>query len=281
MSLSQKNAVPPQNIHAPLAPAPLPPQLPGPPAPEIPPQPQLPLLEVAPQLQVPNNAAAINQVPQGLAYQPVVEAHIAAIDLGRMNVVCPKCGALHWKCECLSKSPANHPWFGTCCLNGKVELPIITSPPLELQKLFDGCDPHAAEFKKNIRAYNAAFAMASLGVKMDEAVTWTSGPYVFKIKGTLFHNAGSLLPADGTHPVYAQLYFYEPETALNRRMERNAAVNNNCGLNRQVIQSLKLRMWFILKFCFDEIVSLIYPLCLKQMLIFTSNGEIMCTYIDC
>jgi len=41
--------------------------------------------------------------------------------------------------------------------------------------------------------YNAAFAFVSLGYQRDEQVDH-GGPPVFKIRGTLSHNHGALLP---------------------------------------------------------------------------------------
>ncbi|KAJ6579048.1 hypothetical protein DFH09DRAFT_913455, partial [Mycena vulgaris] len=153
-----------------------------------------------------------------------------------MNLVCPKCGALHWHAEKLSKSTVNNPYFGTCCLDGKVVLPAVKAPPRDLLELFDGTSLHSADFKKKIRAYNAAFALASLGVTVDKTVLDGHDPYVFKIQGGLYHHVGALLPEPGKDPVYAQLYFYSSEEANAARLRRNRGGNNNmAGLNPQVM----------------------------------------------
>ncbi|KAJ7124993.1 hypothetical protein C8R44DRAFT_597022, partial [Mycena epipterygia] len=141
--------------------------------------------------------------------------------LGRMNVVCPYCGALHWKAERLSKSRANENLFGTCCLEGRVVLPDVRKPPRDLLELFDGTSNHSRDFIKNIRAYNSAFALASLGVTIDRSINDGRGPFVFKIQGALYHKVGSLLPEPGNDPIYAQLYFYSSAEANAARMRRN------------------------------------------------------------
>ncbi|KAJ7234903.1 hypothetical protein B0H12DRAFT_998756, partial [Mycena haematopus] len=155
--------------------------------------------------------------------------------LGLMNKVCTKCGALHWKSEELAESRADNPVFGTCCLNGKVVLPAIRAPPRDLLELFNGTSNHSSHFKKNIRAYNAAFALASLGVTVDNTVQDGHGPYVFKIQGALYHHVGSLEPEAGKDPVYAQLYFYSPEDAKAARLRRNQGANNMAGLQAEVM----------------------------------------------
>ena len=54
-----------------------------------------------------------------------------------MNDMCPKCGALHFSSERLSRSTINEPQFGMCCLSGQVVLPNFPPAPRELRELFD------------------------------------------------------------------------------------------------------------------------------------------------
>ena len=77
--------------------------------------------------------------------------------------------------------------------------------------------------------------MTSLGCKVDESVNCGNGPYVFKVQGCLSHLAGSLLPEEEEQSVYAQLYIYDPEEALNYCMHYDA----NQGLNHQVMAELQ------------------------------------------
>jgi hypothetical protein len=155
--------------------------------------------------------------------------------LGKMDVSCPDCGALHWMAERLTKSSNSRPRFGICCFQGKIKLAQLHDLPPELNTLFRDQTPPAKEFRANIRRYNNALAMTSLGCKVDESVNRGNGPYVFKIQGRLSHLAGSLLPQEGESPVYAQLYIYDPAEALDHRMQHEA----NRGLNRQVMAELQ------------------------------------------
>ena len=148
---------------------------------------------------------------------PPVERH----SLGPMNLQCPYCHALHFKAEKLSSSTRNDLKFGTCCLTGQIDLPPFPPAPRLLRDLFDGTSPHSADFKKNIRQYNTAFAFTSVGVKVDQSVLNGSGPFSFRISGELRHLSGALLPPAGEAPIYAQLYIHDPQEQLAYREGRN------------------------------------------------------------
>ncbi|KAF8149543.1 hypothetical protein B0H34DRAFT_190849 [Crassisporium funariophilum] len=145
-------------------------------------------------------------------------------DLGRMNIACPYCGALHWDAERTAKSRrGGNPEFGICCDHGKVRLPELQCPPATLRALLEADDAAARDFRTNIRAYNSALAFTSLGVKTDDSINRARGgpTYIFRILGQLCHKTGALEPAPGRAPCYAQLYLYDPQIALQQRMNRN------------------------------------------------------------
>src|SRR5882757_7036576 len=136
--------------------------------------------------------------------------------LGPMNVQCPKCHALHFNTEKLSKSLVRQPQFGICCLSGQVNLPAFPDAPRELAELFDGTSPYSSEFKTHIRQYNTAFAFTSLGVNVDQSVIAGSGPYSFRISGELHHLSGSLIALPQNASVYAQIYIHDPAQQLQQ-----------------------------------------------------------------
>lgn len=153
-----------------------------------------------------------------------------------MDIKCSKCSALHWIDERLAGTSKQRPRFGMCCFNGKIDLPNLEDPPPELQFLLTDMSPPSKQFRKNICQYNNALAMTSLGVKIDDSLNCEGGgPYVFKIQGKLSHLAGSLLPAEGATPAYAQLYIYDGSDALNYRMNHPA----NRSLDRATMQTLQ------------------------------------------
>ncbi|KAG0610723.1 hypothetical protein M758_7G086700 [Ceratodon purpureus] len=138
-----------------------------------------------------------------------------------MDRVCTYCRGLHWSDERLTTSSNLNPQFGSCCLKGKVSLPLLRDPPQRLCQLFEGDNEQAKEFCTNIRRYNAAFAFTSVGTSSSNTYVAGNGPYVFKFQGELRHLSGSLLPTVGETPKYAQLYFIDTTEATNIRMERN------------------------------------------------------------
>ena len=117
--------------------------------------------------------------------------------------VCKHCNAYKWKGE--------RPGF--CCENGKVSLPPLKLLPQEIKDLFDN-----KEFQDNIRSYNNALAMSSIGC--DEKQVPGFNP-TFKIQGKVFHRIGSLKPNEGESPKFAQIYFYDSNNEIENRLHHN------------------------------------------------------------
>ena len=92
-------------------------------------------------------------------------------------------------------------------------------------------------FRANIRQYNSAFALTSLGVNIDRETVQGRGIASFHIHGEVYHQMGSLLPQQGSHPVYAQLYIYDPRHANDLCFQRNP------NLNHQVMAILHDMSW--------------------------------------
>ncbi|KAI8554873.1 hypothetical protein RHMOL_Rhmol05G0130700 [Rhododendron molle] len=153
--------------------------------------------------------------------------------LGKMNVLCPNCKAWHWMDEKLTRSSKKKPLFGTCCLQGKVRLPLLITPPPPLQALYDGNDDQSKSFRTHTREYNAAYAFTSLGATLDTRVLSGRGPTSVTIHGELRHRTGSLLPVPGQQASYAQLYIYDPNSAVEVRTHRNP------HLRRDVLQTIQ------------------------------------------
>jgi hypothetical protein len=144
-----------------------------------------------------------------------------------MQVKCRWCGALHWMNEKLSDSLTTNPIFGLCCNRGKVVLPLLQHPPQTLKALLDDDDRQAKEFRENIWKYNRAFAFTSLQVTEDHSVNdRRRGLPVFRIQGELHHRSGPLFPTTSDRsPVYAQLYFHDPQAALEHRRRQNSGLD--------------------------------------------------------
>ncbi|KAF9642855.1 hypothetical protein BDM02DRAFT_3105157 [Thelephora ganbajun] len=79
--------------------------------------------------------------------------------------------------------------------------------------------PEAQCLYENICQYNTTLVFTSLGVKADNTITTRGGsPPTFCIYRELCCKLGSLLPQDGEHPVYAQLYISDPWVALEHQI---------------------------------------------------------------
>ena len=100
--------------------------------------------------------------------------------------------------------------------------------PNELIKLFDGTDQLSGSFLKCIQTYNCTFSMTSLGIDQDLTYRNGGGPYVFKIRGQLYHRIGSLLPEnEGDTPKFAQLWVIDAQEALQHWQALNPHLNHN------------------------------------------------------
>ncbi|SJL15974.1 uncharacterized protein ARMOST_19487 [Armillaria ostoyae] len=195
-------------------------QLPSPP-----PQPPLSL----PHQHQPPHAVSVS-LP--LARCPYAEVY-SQDNIGSRKWICECCGALHWHDEQIKNKSKATPHFGMCCLQGQVKLPPLLPAPAILQNLLCGDNPLSKAFLQDIRQYNAALAFTSIAVKVDEAITNSSGPYCFRVSGKLHHQMGSLLAEEGEDLSYAQLYIHDPAEALS--------MHNRCNpnLNPEIMSQLQ------------------------------------------
>ena len=132
-----------------------------------------------------------------------------------LSVICSHCHALHFDCKKLTFSRVNHPKFGICCLQGQIQLSSFQPLTGILQNYLTRDDYSSREFYNNIQQYNTAFAMTSVGVKINNSVTRQSGSYCFKIQGELHHLTSALLSHNDQTPIYAQIYILDTAEQLN------------------------------------------------------------------
>ena len=132
---------PVRQYQAPCNPAPAPAPFPMPP----PIQPDAPLpVEPDEPPPPPDNPDALPEAHK--PFDPNWPVHY----LGKMEVVCRSCNALHWMDEWLVKSSKRNPLFGMCCTSGKIKLPRLENPPGEILNLLSGQDHIAKKFRENI-----------------------------------------------------------------------------------------------------------------------------------
>ncbi|XP_058745744.1 uncharacterized protein LOC131618568 [Vicia villosa] len=142
-------------------------------------------------------------------------------DIGDPLFECRYCSALMWYQERMEKHKHSaNPKYSLCCGNGKVELPFLKTPPPDLTKLlFDHDSLISRKFQQQIRVYNMMFAFTSPGAKLDNKYNNGCGPPTIRIQGQSCHQIGSLLPAQGQKPKFAQLYVYGTENEVENRMD--------------------------------------------------------------
>ena len=117
-------------------------------------------------------------------------------NVGTLSVECSNCGAIKFPMETES----------LCCLKGNVQLDAFPQPPVFLQHLYQGVDSNGKHFLANIRKYNCAFQMTSFGCS---EITMTGFNPSFRIQGQVYHLIGSIVPAEGESPKFAQIYFID------------------------------------------------------------------------
>lgn len=113
---------------------------------------------------------------------------------------------------------ALHPMFSLCCMQGKVQLPLLKQPPQLLKDLLFNQSPFSPNFLRNIRAYNMMFSFTSMGGKVQNPKSLGNGPYVYQLHGQNVHYMGSLLPNGDSKPKFAQLYIYDTANEISNRI---------------------------------------------------------------
>lgn len=140
-------------------------------------------------------------------------------DIGDPTWECEYCGAMMWYDERLQKQRnASNPKFSMCCLQGKIELPLLTSSPQTLSDLFFKGDAKSKYFLDNIRSFNMMFSFTSLGGRIDRTVNEGNAPPTFIMCGENYHRIGSLVPQPGSTPKFAQLYIYDTQNEVSNRI---------------------------------------------------------------
>uniref|UniRef100_T1JPI3 Uncharacterized protein n=1 Tax=Strigamia maritima TaxID=126957 RepID=T1JPI3_STRMM len=98
----------------------------------------------------------VKKVLESSTYKAALKHDVSEVEefyLGKMDIECPHCGALHFKGEILSSR---------CCHKGKVKLPPLKKYPEPLKDLLLGSDKRSQDFRTHIRQYNSLLSFASM-----------------------------------------------------------------------------------------------------------------------
>lgn len=92
----------------------------------------------------------------------------------------------------------NKPKFLVCCMQCKVQLPLLHRPPRLLSDLLEGKHPRIKHFIENIRPYNMLHSFTSKEGKVQAPSTQCREPYC-------------------SRPKFSQLYIYDTENEIDNR----------------------------------------------------------------
>jgi hypothetical protein len=129
-----------------------------------------------------------------------------------MSNVCVHCGARSWPSENMN-----------CCDHGAIVLPHFPVAPAALIAMLG-----LSNVQVNIRAYNMAMCMASVGHK-SKGLAYGS----FVLGGKTYHRIGSMHPRVDADHSFAQIYVLDVQSATDRRLGifgGDAAVLRRCVL---------------------------------------------------
>ena len=114
-----------------------------------------------------------------------------------------------------------------CCASGKVKLTLLAAPPEPLKTLLTETTSESKHFfLSQIRKYNSCFQMTSFGAQIENQDQFMP---TFKVKGQIYHRAGSLLPFSGENHKSLQLYFIS---------DRNSELNARCEISPNVERTI-------------------------------------------
>ncbi|XP_056864414.1 uncharacterized protein LOC130511444 [Raphanus sativus] len=136
---------------------------------------------------------------------------------------CRFCQAYMWYGERIGKRRrSKKPVFSMCCKHGKVVLPRLANPPMELMYLLCKGDELSKHYREFIRAYNMMFSFTSLGKKIDHSINNGRGPFVFRMSGENYHRIGDIVPEPGQAPKFSQLYIIDTLNEIKNRLDAYA-----------------------------------------------------------
>ena len=118
--------------------------------------------------------------------------------LGRMDLACRACQALHWQAEKLRLYHASARTFEACCKHGDAMVERMRALPEPLNTLMTGQDSQSRLFRQELRHWNSLFAFTSIRYNADDRTgVIGEGFQLFQIHGAVYHHQGPLVPPGG------------------------------------------------------------------------------------
>ena len=70
------------------------------------------------------------------------------------------------------------------------------------------------------------FSFTPMGGAVDKEINTRKGPYVFSLHGQNYHHIGTLLPQGTDKPRFAQLYIYNTENEVEKKISASRCNDN-------------------------------------------------------
>ena len=119
-----------------------------------------------------------------------------------------------WLEDKLSSSSNSNPKFGTCCLQGAIDISQLNQMPNEIYQIIK----NDKQFRSSIRLYNRILAFTSTSANVDDSLLAAkTGTYTYRIKGAVHHKISSFLPNPNIGPKFSQVYIYDADMQSNLR----------------------------------------------------------------
>ncbi|KAK1401461.1 hypothetical protein POM88_001066 [Heracleum sosnowskyi] len=142
------------------------------------------------------------------------------LSIGNADETCGYCYAKVWAHEFTGRHVGQSlKGYSICCGKGKVLLPMLQATPPELNNLLTDDGSRGRMFRNKKLLYNNMFSFTYFGGNIDRSLNNGSGPFVFRVRGHTCHNIGSLHAPVGREPKYAQLYMYDGQEEIDKRMQ--------------------------------------------------------------
>ncbi|KAK1404219.1 hypothetical protein POM88_003824 [Heracleum sosnowskyi] len=147
-------------------------------------------------------------------------ASTTILNIGDCSETCGCCHAKVWPYEFTGRYTGHGPkGYSICCGKGKIQLPLLQETPQELSNLLGAGGVRGRMFENKKLIYNNMFSFTSFGGNIDHSLNNGSGPFVFRVRGHTCHSIGSLKPPDGCEPKFAQLYMYDGQEEIEKRLQ--------------------------------------------------------------
>ncbi|KAF4529574.1 hypothetical protein B566_EDAN017726 [Ephemera danica] len=172
---------------------------------------QLPV--ISPHFPLPRLRPGVHHMRATRGHEQVVENFLG--NYGRKH--CQGCRARKFDTEKASSNGC----YSACCSGGKVWIPAVRVTESYEDMFLNEHWPNIKHFRRNSRQYNSACAFASLRANLKRAEP--GGPNIVTVQGQMydarFGNPLPPRPNEDRIPRYNQLYFLEPDAALQYRSE--------------------------------------------------------------